>query len=148
MKLFQAAVWILFDATVFKKPCAFIRGHKFISQPFFSKTFGRLVIAIVHKTFSLSDDETEVLHASLESSDLPDAPAPYDLVLMNLNSNTNVLDRMAQRYKGNRGRIDDSMVAEMYRPLGAYFDAYEVLQTKESVPPPEVPRTKGGYPIS
>jgi len=144
MELFEARAWLVVEKGVFRKPCAFIRGKHFISQPFFSKTIGRVTAAFVAKNFSLEYDEIAFLLSALELSGLPEETDCYDAVVMKLNRSTDVLERLTKSFaKEAMRKMKDGTIAEMYKPLGAYFDAFDCLDgVNHSEPPP--PRTKGG----
>lgn len=147
MEIFVARAWFIFDSNVFRKPCAFLRGKDFISQPFFSKTVGRVITAFVVDKFALEHDEASFLSSTLEASDLPDRIDRYDNVVVQLTTNTEVLERLAKSAVDEaRRKLADGTIAEMYKPLGAYFDAFDCLNgSNPSEPPP--PRTKAGQPI-
>lgn len=144
MGIFEARAWFVFDHDMFRKPCGFIRGKVFISQPFFSKTVGRVAIAFVAKNFSLAYDEVGFLYSALEDSCLPEETDRYDAVMMKLNQSTDVLECLTKSSaKDAKKKLQDGTIAEMYKPLEAYFDAFDCLEGVTSSEPPP-PRTKGG----
>ena len=138
MGLNLARAWLVFDTDTFRKPCAFVRGNGFISQPFFSKEMGRIAIAMVRANVGIDDYETEYLLSTLRKSGLCELRDPWDGVLSSHNTAVmKVLNALAKAVMSPANKsLDDETVASMFKPLNPYFDCADVLLSMSSVPPP------------
>lgn len=133
MELFIARVWFIFDADTFRKPCGFVRGKSFISQPFFSKQIGKVAIAMVGNMFNLSVEEVKFLHSALAASDLQSREDALDRVLTRVGAVSSITEKIsAAILRTSRQTLSDDAVAGMFKPLNEYFDCVDILATSEA----------------
>ncbi len=142
MGLFIARAWFIYDADTFRKPCGFIRGKGFISQPFFSKQIGKVAIAMVNSTFNLNAEETKFLHSALEMSDLQEVGDALDRVLTRFRTVSNITEKISAVIlkTTTKQAISDDAVAAMFKPLNVYFECVDILTST-----PETPPAKGKF---
>ncbi|MCX6782018.1 MAG: hypothetical protein NTW66_02800 [Candidatus Magasanikbacteria bacterium] len=133
MGLFIARVWFIYDENTFRKPCGFVRGNGFISQPFFSKQIGKVAIAMVGNMFNLSIEEMKFLRSALVMSGLQEAENALDRVVTRVRVVSSITEKISSVIlKTTKQTLSDDAVAAMFKPLNVYFDCVDILDASNT----------------